>query len=60
MNGTSRSARNSPRMMKKSIASPITVAIAEKERYPSSSRPSARYREKIGMKVIERAPPASR
>jgi hypothetical protein len=38
----------------------MTVAMAENDRYPSSSLPSAMLRAKIGMKVIERAPPASR
>ena len=55
-----RPARNSPSTMKKSMPIPITVAIVEKERNPSSSFPSARYRAKIGMKVMESAPPASR
>ena len=46
--------------MKKTIAIPITVAIVENARNPSSSFPSARNREKIGMNVMDRAPPARR
>ncbi len=60
MRGISPSVRISPRRMKKNIAIPMTVAMTEKDRYPSSSRPSATQRAKIGMKVIERAPPARR